>query len=117
MIHPPGTPRVGELYRIVIYRGRLRGTPRILLPDEVRGIVGLTERQVMLGPDRRPRLAELLEEGACLVAGEEHVKPDVRLYPIGTADALARILPHLGPPSPAVQQTSVDPSGLESEAR
>jgi 8-oxo-dGTP pyrophosphatase MutT (NUDIX family) len=109
MIHPPGTPRVGELYRIVIYRGRLRGTPRILLPDEVRGIVGLTERQVMLGPDRRPSLAKLLEEGACLVAGEEHVELGVRLYPIGTANALARILPHLGLRCPQRRTGALDP--------
>jgi len=115
MIHPPGTPRAGGLYRIVVYRARLRGEPRILLLDEVRGIVGLTEMQVVRGPDRRPRLAELLEEGACLVAGEEHVDPRVRLYPIGTASALARILPLLGFVAPAGEGLNIGRSEPLSE--
>ncbi|MFN2290403.1 MAG: NUDIX domain-containing protein, partial [Anaerolineae bacterium] len=30
MIHPPGTPRAGEVYRIVVYQARLHGLPRDL---------------------------------------------------------------------------------------
>jgi len=54
--------------------------------------VALTEEQVIRGLDDKPRLAELLNEGASLVAGEEHVDTQVRLYPLGTARALAFIL-------------------------
>jgi len=96
MIHPPGTPRAGELYRIVIYKAHLRGKPKVLQLDEVLGILALTERQVIRGLDCKPTLAELLEEGASLVAGEEHVDLQVRLYPLGTARALAHILAHIG---------------------
>jgi 8-oxo-dGTP pyrophosphatase MutT (NUDIX family) len=95
MIHPPGTPRPGELYRIVIYKAHLRGKPKVLLLDEVRGVIALTERQVIRGLDCKPTVAQLLEEGACLVVGEEHVDLQVRLYPLGTASALAHILREL----------------------
>lgn len=95
MIHPPGTPRAGELYRIVIYKARLHGGPRDMPLDEVRGVIALTERQVIRGLERRPTLAELLDEGARLVAGEEHVDLQVRLYPLGTARALAHVLSHI----------------------
>jgi 8-oxo-dGTP pyrophosphatase MutT (NUDIX family) len=91
MIHPPGTPRPGELYRIVIYRARLRGRPEALPPDEVRGVIALTRRQVVQGLERKPTLAQLLAEGASLVAGGEDLSPALRLYPLGTAAALAHL--------------------------
>jgi ADP-ribose pyrophosphatase YjhB (NUDIX family) len=94
MIHPPGTPRAGELYRIVIYKARLRDVPQDLPPDELLGVIALTAEQVIRGPERRPTLAELVEEGASVVAGGETVSRDVRLYPIGTAMALAHVLCH-----------------------
>ena len=93
MIHPPGTPRAGRLYRIVIFRARVRGVPGPFPPDEVLGLLALTPRQVMLGPERRPTLSQLLAEGATLIAGETEVSPQTRLYPLGTAMALARVLP------------------------
>ena len=62
MIHPPDTPRAGELYRIVIFKARLCGEPRNLPPDEVQGIIALTEEQVAQGLERKPLLAELLDE-------------------------------------------------------
>jgi ADP-ribose pyrophosphatase YjhB (NUDIX family) len=92
MIHPPGTPRAGALYRIVVYRARLCGLPRDLLEDEVLAVIALTEEQVLRGPARKPTLAELLEEGARLVAGGERLSPQTRLYPLGTARALAEVL-------------------------
>jgi 8-oxo-dGTP pyrophosphatase MutT (NUDIX family) len=95
MIHPLGTPRPGERYRIVIYKARLQDKPKVLLPDEVRGVIALTETQVVRGLDCKPALAELLEEGACLVVGEEHIDLRVRLYPLGTASAIAHILRHI----------------------
>ncbi len=95
MVHPPGTPRAGELYRIVIYKARLRNKPKDLPPDEVLGVIALTEKQVIRGLKCRPTLAELLDEGARLVAGEGHVDLQVQLYPLGTARALAHILRHI----------------------
>jgi ADP-ribose pyrophosphatase YjhB (NUDIX family) len=91
MIHPPGTPRPGELYRIVIYRARLRGRPVALPPDEVRAVIALTRQQVARGLERKPRLGELLDEGASLVAGGEGLDRDTLLYPLGTAAALAHL--------------------------
>ena len=95
MIHPPRTPAAGGLYRIVIYEGRLRTPPIIRLPDEVRGVIGLTEDQVVLGPQRRPTLAQLLDEGARVLAGEGPEDLEFQLYPIGTAAALSRLLLHV----------------------
>jgi 8-oxo-dGTP pyrophosphatase MutT (NUDIX family) len=95
MIHPPGAPRAGELYRIVIYQARLHDTPTGLPPDEVQGVIALTPDQVIRGPESRPVLAELLSEGASLVAGAERIDPRVRIYPLGTARALAHVLCHI----------------------
>ena len=94
MIHPPGTPRAGELYRIVIYRARLCGPPRDLPPDEVLGVIALTEEQVIRGLEREPTLSELITEGARIVACGEMVDPQICLYPLGTARALALLLRH-----------------------
>jgi ADP-ribose pyrophosphatase YjhB (NUDIX family) len=95
MIHPPGTPRTGELYRIVIYPARLRGLPTTLALDEVQGVIALTAEQVICGLERKPTLAALIDEGAQIVAGGEAVDRQTRLYPIGTARALAYVLRHL----------------------
>jgi 8-oxo-dGTP pyrophosphatase MutT (NUDIX family) len=89
MVHPPGTPRAGRLYRIVIYLARLHDRPQSLPPDEVQGIVALTPAQVRQSLHRKPALATLLDEGATLVAGA--VAAQTRLYPLGTARALARV--------------------------
>ncbi len=91
MIHPPGTPRPGELYRIVIFAARLSGLPRDMPPDEVQGVIALTKEQVIRGLERKTTLAELLGEGALIMAGGEDVDPQVRLYPLGTARALAQL--------------------------
>jgi ADP-ribose pyrophosphatase YjhB (NUDIX family) len=92
MIHPPGTPREGELYRIVIYKARLDGPPKALARDEVQAVIALTAEQVMRGPERKPTLADVIDEGARIVAGEEAVDRKERLYPLGTARALAYVL-------------------------
>lgn len=96
MIHPHNTPRAGELYRIVIFKARLRGEPGDFPPDEVQGVIALTEKQVAQGLERKPLLAELLDEGASLIAGKERIDSQVRLYPLGTAMALAYLLGHVG---------------------
>jgi 8-oxo-dGTP pyrophosphatase MutT (NUDIX family) len=92
MVHPPGTPREGELYRIVIYRAHLHGKPKGLQLDEVQGVIALTAEQVIQGLERKSTLAELLHDGASLVAEEKRIDRRLRLYPLGTAKALAYVL-------------------------
>jgi hypothetical protein len=92
MIHPPGTPRSGEVYRIVIYQARLMGPPRNLPEDEVLAVIALTQEQVVRGPERKPTLSRLLSEGARFVAQAAPVDPDLRLYPLGRARALGHVL-------------------------
>jgi 8-oxo-dGTP pyrophosphatase MutT (NUDIX family) len=92
MVHPSRTPRAGQLYHIVIYKARLRGMPGHLRQDELEGVIGLTTEQVARSLDSKPQLAELLADGASLTAGGEHLDRRLRLYPLGTAKALAHIL-------------------------
>jgi hypothetical protein len=91
MIHPPDTPRAGNLYRIVIFKAQLHDKPRNLPPDEMQGVIALTKQQVARGLERKPMLTELLDEGASIVAGGENLDHTIRLYPLGTARALARL--------------------------
>ena len=92
MVHPPGTLRAGGIYYLVIYSARLHGRPRALAPEEVQGVIALTAAQVIRGEQRRTTLATLLAEGASVIAGGESVGRHIRLYPIGTAKALALVL-------------------------
>lgn len=92
MIYPPGTDQAGNLYRIVIYKARLLQVPKNVPRDELQGVIALTTDQVMRSLERKPTLAQLIEEGASLIAGGERVDRQTRLYPIGTALALARLL-------------------------
>ena len=94
MVIPSDRPQGGEVYRIVVYRARLCGPPRCPSPDEVLGVIALTPAQVVQGPGRRPTLAQLLVEGAQIVAEAGSVDRQTRLYPLGTAQALAQILAH-----------------------
>lgn len=91
MVHPAGTPRAGELYRIVIYRARLCGPPGDLPPDEVGGVIALTAEQVVRGLEGPVPLGELLASGAAWVAGQVPGLA-LRLYPLGTARALGHVL-------------------------
>jgi 8-oxo-dGTP pyrophosphatase MutT (NUDIX family) len=95
MVHPAGTPRAGEVYRIVVYRAGLCGSPGDLLLEEVQGVIALTAEQVVRGVERRPTLAQLLAEGAQLVAEGRPLDRQLRLYPLGTARALAEVLVHI----------------------
>jgi 8-oxo-dGTP pyrophosphatase MutT (NUDIX family) len=92
MIHPPGTPRAGEVYRIVVYQARLCSLPAKLQEDEVLAVISLAREQVMCGPERKPTLAQLLDEGARIVASAGPIDSQNRLYPLGTACALAHVL-------------------------
>ncbi len=95
MIHPPGTPRAGELYRIVVYQARLVSLPEKLLEDEVLAVIALTQEQVVRGLERKPTLAELLDEGARIVTTTGPLDEQIRLYPLGTGRALAHVWRHL----------------------
>ncbi len=92
MFHPPGTPRAGELYRLVIFRARLQARPRDLPAEEVSGLIALTAEQVIQGLGRKPTLGQLLGEGAAMVLEPDEIDRQTRLYPLGTAVALARVL-------------------------
>jgi hypothetical protein len=92
MVHPPGTPRDGELYRIVVYKAFLHSKPGDLKLDEVQGVIALTAEQVIRGLESKPTVAALLGDGASLVAGAEHIDLRLCVYPLGTARALARVL-------------------------
>lgn len=100
MIHPPDTPRAGEVYRIVVYQARLDSLPGNLPEDEVLAVIALTQEQVICGPERKPAVGELLDEGARIVACIEPVDRQVRLYPLGTARALAHVLRRMQGPLP-----------------
>jgi ADP-ribose pyrophosphatase YjhB (NUDIX family) len=100
MIHPPGTPRAGEVYRIVVYQARLRSLPGNLPEDEVLAIIALTREQVIRGPERSPTLAVLLGEGARIVASVEPIDRQICLVPLGTARALACVLQRTPGPLP-----------------
>ncbi|HEY40688.1 MAG TPA: NUDIX hydrolase [Dehalococcoidia bacterium] len=95
MLHSPGTPRAGVLYHIVIYRAYLPSPPKDLPPDDLQGVIALTKEQVIRGPERKPTLEELLSEGALLLTEEVPVDRQTRLYPLGTALALAQVLRHV----------------------
>ena len=92
MIHPESAPRAGDTYHIVIYAAALLEPPGELPIDEVRGIIALTREQVIQGPQRKPSIAELSREGAEVVGLAEPVDVNTRVYPIGTAAALAAVL-------------------------
>jgi 8-oxo-dGTP pyrophosphatase MutT (NUDIX family) len=111
MIHPPGTPQAGEVYRIVVYQARLRRLPRNLPVEEVLAVIALTREQVIRGPERKPTLGELLHEGARIVASATPLDREVRLYPLGTACALAHVLR----PTPGWQWHARSPYGGQKE--
>jgi 8-oxo-dGTP pyrophosphatase MutT (NUDIX family) len=57
MIHPPHTPRAGELYHIVVYEAELQEVPKNLPPDELLGVLALSRNQVVRGNERKPMLS------------------------------------------------------------
>jgi hypothetical protein len=54
-------------------------------------VIALTKEQVIAGLDQKPTLMNLLNSGAQLMAGGESLPAHTRLYPLGTARALAEI--------------------------
>lgn len=92
MIHPEGTPKAGELYRLVVFQAELLGEPNQIPLDEVSGIIALEPWQVILGIHCKPTLEELLEEGAKMVLDPLGIDRQTKLHPLGTAVALAKLL-------------------------
>ena len=92
MIHPPGTPRAGQLYHIVVLLACLLDYPAELKRDEVGAVIALTEEQLITNLNKKLTLQELLAGGAKLIAGGEDLNRTTVLYPLGTARALALIL-------------------------
>ena len=97
MVHPEGAPRAGRIYHIVIYEAALLQPHGQLPIDEVRAVIALTREQVIQGPRRKPSLAKLIQEGAEIATLAEPIDLNTRIYPIGTAAALAAIFRQLTP--------------------
>ena len=95
MQNPLNMTRSGGVYRIVIYRATLIDKLGRLPPKEVRAVIAITADQLIRSLDAKPTLAQLLDTGAEIVAEAERVSRETRLYPIGTAFALATVLQHL----------------------
>ena len=94
MIHPEGTPKAGKLYQLVIFQAELLGEPNQIPLEEVSGVIALKAWQVITGIHCKPTLGELLEEGAEMVLDPLKIDRQTKLYPLGTAVALANILNH-----------------------
>jgi len=93
MIHAEGTPKAGQLYKIIIFNARLSTEPKNLQKYEVGGVIALTREQVVKNVSYKPTLRELVNNGADIVAGCKNLDFDnIYLYPIGTAKALGYIL-------------------------
>jgi len=95
MIHPAGTPRAGELYRLIVFQAALLGEPNKIPLDEVSGVIALEAWQVILGIHCKPTMEELLEEGAHMVLDPLGIDRHTKLYPLGTAVAMAKLLTKL----------------------
>ncbi len=91
MVHPERTAKAGKLYHIVIYEAELNKVPIQLKKDEVRSIIALTKDQLIKSKNKKIKLGKLKRNGAEVIAGRENVNNDIKLYPIGTALALAEI--------------------------
>lgn len=93
MIHEEGTPKAGQLYRIIIFNAILSSEPKKLQKYEVGGVIALTREQVVKNVSCKTTLRELINEGADIVAGCKNLDfDDIYIYPIGTAKALGYIL-------------------------
>lgn len=93
MLHAEGTPKAGQVYKIVIFEAKLYTKPENLQKYELGGVIALTKDQVIKNINRKPTLHELIDEGASIVAGCQYLDFNkVKLYPIGTAKALGYIL-------------------------
>ena len=79
-------------YYIAMYEASLSTTSFNLAVEEVAAVIALKPEQVVNGLSHRPTLRELIREGARIFASAQALNDDVRLYPIGSAVALASVL-------------------------
>ena len=75
----------------MIFHARLKGIPKDLPKDEIQGVIAMTKKQMLNGLNTSMSLAEIVSEGGQLITGCEDLVRDTRLYPLGTAKALAEI--------------------------
>jgi len=92
MVHLEGTPKQGDIYHIIIFRAELKEEPTEFKKDEISCLLGLTDNQVIKSIDREPTIQKLIDEGALIIGNTEDINLKNRVYPIGTAKAIAVIL-------------------------
>ena len=79
-----------------MYQAFLRRLPTKLKEDEVRAVIALTPSQVVSGLCNKTSLKELEREGASVLGPSASIPEDIRLYPVGSAVAIAQVLRHAG---------------------
>ncbi len=90
MVHPPGSPREGAIYRLIIYQAQLQPGLLRLQTSEVAAVFTLSRQQAANTPVQKPTLGQLLDDGAQILAGTADLnKP---LHALGTATVLGKIL-------------------------
>ena len=95
MVHPQGSQNQGDIYHIIIYKAELKEEPNHFKKDEVIGLIGLTDKQIIKSLNRKPTIQKLIEEGALIIGNKENINLNNIVYPIGTAKAIADILSKL----------------------
>ena len=79
-------------YYIAMYEASLSTHSFKLAVEEVSAVIALTPEQVVNGPSHRPTMGELMRDGAEVLASAQVLYDEVRLYPVGSAVALANVL-------------------------
>ncbi len=92
MAFPASHPRYGITYGIIIYQAIMKEKPRITSECEYRAFIALTPQQVIKGIKLKRSVERLLSEGAELPAAAPSLDLKTKIYPTGTAAALAAIL-------------------------
>lgn len=92
--YPPEISGVIRYYHIVIFKARLIGIPGELPQDELQGVIGLTDNQLIYYLDRKPTIEEMISNGVQFIGGE-HLDRRLRLYSVGTPRVLGHIFRHI----------------------
>ncbi|AKI96657.1 NUDIX domain-containing protein [Kosmotoga pacifica] len=90
MIHPEGTPKVGQLYYIVIFVAELKREIGKLNSQEVSAILGLKKEQIAKYVDKKTSIERILEQGGVVLRGK--ISASTKLFPLGTAAAFGKVL-------------------------
>ena len=89
-----GPDEIRGTYHIAVYEANLRDQSLELSIEEVRAVLALTPDQVIRGPETRPTLRELIDDGALVMTTVTGLDVDTCVFPIGSAQALAHVLRH-----------------------